>query len=106
MRYAFHDGVTWQFETIDPISPGGNISLALRADGTPIASYVQEVGDHGGDIEYAVKYAIRSASGWDVAPIAGFTIWHGGRGSTSLALTGRNSSDSLHGPNPRAAPGL
>ena len=47
MRYAFHDGVAWQFETIDPSAPGGNISLALRADGTPIASYVQEVGDHG-----------------------------------------------------------
>ena len=48
MQYAFHDGITWQFETIDPISPGGNISLALGADGTPIASYVQEVADHGG----------------------------------------------------------
>ena len=87
MRYAFHDGVTWQFETIDPISAGGNISLALRADGTPIASYVQEVEDHWGDIEYAVRYAVRAASGWEATTIAGFTIWHGGWGSTSLALT-------------------
>ena len=87
MRYAFHDGVTWQFETIDLISAGGNISLALRADGSPIASYVQEVEDHWGDIEYAVRYAVRAASGWEATTNAGFTIWHGGWGSTSLALT-------------------
>ncbi len=90
-RYAFHDGVAWQYETIDPGSSGGNISVALRADGTPIASYVQELGDWNGDIEYAVRYAIRGTSGWEVTTIGGFIIWHGGRGWTSLAVTAAGS---------------
>ncbi len=81
VKYAWHDGIAWQVETVDTglsSESGGHTSMALDAEGTPHISYF----DHWNG---TVKYASKDATGWrtEVLP-TGFEYFRGT--STSLAV--------------------
>ena len=77
LYYAWHDGVSWHYETADD-SPGVGeyASLAMDENGYPHISYYD-------DINYDLKYAYQDASGWHIQTVdsEGDVGWY-----TSLAL--------------------
>ena len=74
LYYAWHDGTSWQYETVDDSSGvGQHASLALDADGHPHISYCDET-NHG------LKYARCSGSAWSIELVDS----DGGSGSLAL----------------------
>jgi hypothetical protein len=64
LYYAWHDGTSWHYETVDQ-SPGVGeyASLALSAGGYAHIAYLD-------DVNRTLKYAYRDASGWHLAVVA------------------------------------
>ena len=64
LRYAFHDGVAWQFTTVDSVgNVGQNPSLALTKTGEPCIAYSDQT-------NWRIKYASRSGGVWQTQVVS------------------------------------
>jgi len=63
LYYAWHDGVTWQSETVDPAwGVGLYASLSLESSGVPHISYLDSINQD-------LKYAHLDGSRWDIETV-------------------------------------
>ena len=68
LYYAWHDGISWHYETVDQSGPVGmHASLALDGSGYPHISYCHS------DSTYSycesLKYAYQNSSGWHIETV-------------------------------------
>jgi hypothetical protein len=75
LKYTWHNGTSWQIETVDSEGyVGGRTSLALNGAGQPHISY---------DGNGSLKYAWHDGAAWRIEAVDSVVVWY-----TSLALDG------------------